>query len=216
MSADRLARIVVRWYPRAWRSRYADEVLALLDERPATSRDAVDLASGCVRQWGTRFGGGLAQSLGGLTKLVAAGASGAVPAFGLGLALHQALPEGEHAWLFLAAGGAGLGCVAVPLRAAYLNGGWISQIKQARRFTLTRFSPTETNFWRAALLVGAAIFFAATLDANRGLWWRVLELTVVGPAMPFWMLDMYAAKPWFMPQIDRPRPDVPAHPLGLT
>ena len=43
MSADRLARFVVRCYPRKWRTRYQDEVLALLDERPATSRDVVDL-----------------------------------------------------------------------------------------------------------------------------------------------------------------------------
>ena len=177
---------------------------------------SLDLVSGCMRQWGTRFGGGLAQSLGGLTKMIAAGASGAVPAFALGLALHRALPEGEHWWLFLAAGVAGLGSVAVPLRAVYLSGGWIAPIKQARRFTLTRFSPTETNLWRAALFVGAVIFFAATLDSNRGLWWRALDLTLVGPAMSFWMLDLYAAKPWFMPLIERPRPDVPAHPLGLT
>ncbi len=39
---------LVYLYPRAWRARYGDEFLALLDARPATPRVAVDLILGAV------------------------------------------------------------------------------------------------------------------------------------------------------------------------
>ena len=46
--AGALARRIIWLYPRAWRARYADEMIALLDQSPARWRDVVDLASGAV------------------------------------------------------------------------------------------------------------------------------------------------------------------------
>ncbi len=39
---------ILRLYPRAWRDRYRDELLALLEERPATLFDSLDLISGAI------------------------------------------------------------------------------------------------------------------------------------------------------------------------
>jgi hypothetical protein len=39
---------LVRFYPRAWRDRYEDEFLALLEARPLTSRDVLDVVWGAV------------------------------------------------------------------------------------------------------------------------------------------------------------------------
>jgi hypothetical protein len=47
---QRLARFLVRHYPRAWRERYEDELLALLEEDPAGVLSVLDLVRGLVRQ----------------------------------------------------------------------------------------------------------------------------------------------------------------------
>ncbi len=39
---------LVRFYPRAWRDRYEDEFLALLEARPPTSRDMLDVVRGAL------------------------------------------------------------------------------------------------------------------------------------------------------------------------
>ena len=52
MIADRLARAVVRRYPRTWRQRYEREVLALFVDAPPTAAHVVDLARGCCAEWG--------------------------------------------------------------------------------------------------------------------------------------------------------------------
>ena len=39
---------IVRLYPRPWRERYGDELLALLDEHPATLLDRLDLIQGAI------------------------------------------------------------------------------------------------------------------------------------------------------------------------
>jgi len=39
---------LVRLYPGAWRNRYEDEFLSLLDERPPTARDIVDIVRGAI------------------------------------------------------------------------------------------------------------------------------------------------------------------------
>ena len=44
----RAARRVVSGYPKPWRERYEDELLALLDDSPARLRDVIDLARGLV------------------------------------------------------------------------------------------------------------------------------------------------------------------------
>jgi hypothetical protein len=50
--ADRLARALVRRYPRAWRERYERELLALFEDAPPTVLHVVDLAFGCLAEWG--------------------------------------------------------------------------------------------------------------------------------------------------------------------
>jgi hypothetical protein len=42
---------MVRLYPRAWRERYEDEFVALLEERPASVLDVYDLALGALDAW---------------------------------------------------------------------------------------------------------------------------------------------------------------------
>ena len=39
---------ILRLYPRAWRDRYGDELVALLDERPVTLLDSIDLFRGAI------------------------------------------------------------------------------------------------------------------------------------------------------------------------
>jgi hypothetical protein len=45
-----LARACLRFYPRSWRDRYADEVLLLVEEADAGIGDVVDLALGCLNR----------------------------------------------------------------------------------------------------------------------------------------------------------------------
>ncbi|HEV8274538.1 MAG TPA: hypothetical protein VGQ26_02420 [Streptosporangiaceae bacterium] len=47
--ADRLARLMVSCYPRRWRRRYRDELLALLDEHQSGPRTVAKLASRWAR-----------------------------------------------------------------------------------------------------------------------------------------------------------------------
>jgi hypothetical protein len=42
---------LLRLYPRAWRARYGEEMLALLDDRPHGARDRVDLVRGALDAW---------------------------------------------------------------------------------------------------------------------------------------------------------------------
>jgi hypothetical protein len=44
------ARALIRLYPRAWRERYGDEMLALIEEKGLGLRDTVDLVLGACRQ----------------------------------------------------------------------------------------------------------------------------------------------------------------------
>jgi hypothetical protein len=45
------ARLLVRLYPRKWRERYGEELLALVDDQPVTVRDTADLVANCLREW---------------------------------------------------------------------------------------------------------------------------------------------------------------------
>jgi hypothetical protein len=49
--AGRFARRLVRLYPRAWRDRYEEEFVALLEERPASIGDVFDVALGATDAW---------------------------------------------------------------------------------------------------------------------------------------------------------------------
>src|SRR5262249_35566364 len=49
--SGRIARQLVRLYPRAWRARYEAEFIALLDARDLDWRDAADIALGLPRDW---------------------------------------------------------------------------------------------------------------------------------------------------------------------
>ena len=50
MRNDRLARALLRLYPRAWRERYGDEFLGLIDETGLTWRSAVNVVASAVAQ----------------------------------------------------------------------------------------------------------------------------------------------------------------------
>ncbi len=41
----------LRLYPRSWRKRYGAEMVALLEDRPPTRRDRIDLARGAIDAW---------------------------------------------------------------------------------------------------------------------------------------------------------------------
>ena len=45
---SRLARAIVRRYPKAWRQRYEIEIAGFIEDAPAGWRDVLDLARGCV------------------------------------------------------------------------------------------------------------------------------------------------------------------------
>lgn len=63
-----LARACLRLYPRAWRDRYGDELLEMLESRRADPRDAADLARGAaveqMRELRAALMGGSAMSFG--------------------------------------------------------------------------------------------------------------------------------------------------------
>ena len=42
---------LIRLYPAAWRARYGDEMAALLEDRPASRRDRLDLLRGALDAW---------------------------------------------------------------------------------------------------------------------------------------------------------------------
>ena len=46
--ADRLSRLMVGLYPRRWRRRYGDELLALLEEHRSSPRTVANLALGAL------------------------------------------------------------------------------------------------------------------------------------------------------------------------
>lgn len=48
MRAPALGRLLLRCYPAAWRERYADEFLALLEERPPGIRQALDIVAAAI------------------------------------------------------------------------------------------------------------------------------------------------------------------------
>ena len=49
--SSNLAAAIVERYPRAWRDRYADEMLALIEDLGAGWLDVIDLARGCSSEW---------------------------------------------------------------------------------------------------------------------------------------------------------------------
>src|SRR5262249_14591540 len=59
--SKRIARQLVRLYPSAWRARYEDEFVALLESRDLGWRDVLDVSRGATREWlrSTWFGRGV-------------------------------------------------------------------------------------------------------------------------------------------------------------
>jgi hypothetical protein len=49
--SKRLARQLVRLYPRVWRARYEEELVALVDSSPVTAGVVIDLMAGAGREW---------------------------------------------------------------------------------------------------------------------------------------------------------------------
>jgi cytochrome b6-f complex iron-sulfur subunit len=81
--APALHRFLLRWYPAAWRERYGEEFLALLEQRPPGIRQALDIAGAAVDARlhpQLRPGPALAASPAGLEVLMA---SPVQPSFGI-------------------------------------------------------------------------------------------------------------------------------------
>lgn len=51
MTAPHIAQRLVRLYPRAWRARYGQEMLALLEQGSASWKDVIDLTRGAASEW---------------------------------------------------------------------------------------------------------------------------------------------------------------------
>jgi hypothetical protein len=93
MSDGRLgaARFLVRLYPRAWRARYEDEILALVDETGLSFSELLDLTRGALVEHVRAASGQLVEFLG-TTSLERIKGGGPYPLVTAGIALSVALP----------------------------------------------------------------------------------------------------------------------------
>jgi hypothetical protein len=90
----KIARRIVRLYPRAWRARYEDEMLALVEQSAPRWRDVGDLARGSAREWTVMSG----RTRTAVAVALALAASGC--AAGCGWCLRQlAMPPPTFAWM---------------------------------------------------------------------------------------------------------------------
>jgi hypothetical protein len=104
-----LARLVVRRYPRAWRERYEDEIVALLQTTPVAAMQVLDLVRGCVGEWRSTainrlshsipvVGRGVAMTFRLVTSLVGSmlvGLPGVALAMGVAFALRTTIGDGQ-------------------------------------------------------------------------------------------------------------------------
>jgi hypothetical protein len=96
MSASRrISRALIRLYPRAWRARYEDEMLALLEDSGASMGALVDLATALTKEWIAATIGRRASEA---TRLSAAGLRDMVLLSAIGMAL-MLLSLAVGAWM---------------------------------------------------------------------------------------------------------------------
>ena len=150
----RLARRVVRCYPRPWRRRYEQELAALLDDHAVSLSHVADLVWTCAGEWWragaenvtapARAAFVLVRGLGRMAATLAAGlaiaGTGTLVAWGLREAL------GVPAWVRGLSALPFLSVMAVMCR-VWLPGIWTSPFRYAV------VSPWEKRIWVAALIV---------------------------------------------------------------
>ena len=83
----KFARAIVRLYPRAWRARYEDEMLALVEQSGLTAFRALDLMLGAAQEWTREIARLLATRPGFRTFLAPLVMTGLITALGLTIAL---------------------------------------------------------------------------------------------------------------------------------
>jgi hypothetical protein len=199
---SRIARLLVRLYPGAWRDRYETEMLALLEDGPPTWWQVLDLARGLLSERTPRpIAGGLI----GLFWLAAANLALAVA----GLLVERAFGR------FVLVGGLPIAFLIHPFIVLGLS---VSMLFHRHE----RLDPASIRPWRVAAIVLGVWFYAQ--DAATG-WSRgrmlgpaVNAFIVLGglPGLTILLLDLRSSKPWFFKPPSQPlRPDVARFPLGL-
>jgi hypothetical protein len=202
--ARRVAGAIVRLYPRAWRERYEQEMLALLEARPTRTRDVVSLVVGCTREWACSRLGRTRSTMAGFGRLAAASVLVGTVAFLVGSVVTIVAPAPWRSWFRLGI----LASLAVPLRVMVL-GRRSREPFNAARWEVIRCNPSGTRTWRVVMFMAAVLLAAA--DAPR--YWMTQAMFNPGfwaIAISFSLFDQYAAPPWLL----QTRADVPTEPSG--
>jgi hypothetical protein len=207
----RVARIILRAYPLSWRTRYEQEVLALLEDGGASAWQLLDLARGCAAARVRTIGRiPTVQTVGAILALwlISVG-----PGFVVGRALRWMvgwdLPFEGIGTILAAVVFARLMWLA--RRNARLNLDWGDP---GRVF----LGPWESAVWRVLAFTAVSLTMAddRSLDAFRtGL--PVLRLMFTPALLASLWVDQHAHRPWFLIHrgLTRP-PNVPTRPLGLS
>jgi hypothetical protein len=202
----RIAGAIVRRYPRRWRARYEQEMLALLDQRPPTFLEVLDLARGCVSESTPPTIGQIAVAMVNLVVANTALTAGGAAVNALLGGMVRPMP-----WFFVG-----------PLVAILL---FVRLMWRHLHRPDGTMPAREAATWRLVMIVAGVLFYAA--DAATG-WNRVerawglalrIFVDVCGfPGVAFLFADLQSPHPWSFrpPASRRPAADVPKHPLGLS
>jgi hypothetical protein len=180
---NRLARMIVGLYPRAWRDRYQDEVLALVEASPATMGTVTDLLLGAARERLIQFAVVYARNVGGWSRRSLAFLAGSrVLLISVGSVLAVALGSlvplaavGQEAAFKLFIGGV----IAMTIRTSWIGG------RVRRGSARSRALFTESLLWcGVAILLGALqqVSFGAT---NHHVIPEVVDFLVGPKGIPF-------------------------------
>jgi hypothetical protein len=229
----RLSRWLLRLYPRAWRDRYEDEVIALLDESAVSVRQLWDLASGACVEWvhvllAPRTSAALLEHRPVMWLFRASVVLGPV-AIGLAVCratataiLHATQPEVPLGMVIAAV------CV-LPLQ--------FFGVVRLYRSAPVGDTPPKRPIGRAELWMWVVLFliggtgqnvliltaFSGAFSSGSAGWWYLREFSLLFsvPLLDFLMVMPRFIAPWFRRVTgrplfaSRPAPNVPATPLGL-
>ena len=188
----RVAAFVIRCYPSRWRERYEDEVLALVEADPVAWSQLVDLVRGCGSEWRSVARTGLA-----LRQCAALGRAGLAASIFVtlaGLILAPSAPVGWEpdsiATLSVGPGFAGVWHLLLQRRFGGFD--W-----SRRRYRLPSLNRRESQMWRAVALLGGTTGVACAVASGMSVS-DVLALVFASTALPFAVIDLHAASPWFV------------------
>lgn len=157
-NAHRLTRAVLRLYPRAWRHRYEDEVLALLDQDPPGYRAVVDLTRGLFRE---RLAAAVRWRPGEAVRLGTAGIVDMFALLGLGvcLALMAVPAAARSAALGLQAGGHSMTVLLAFALAAPLRSALALMARHGKNWRWTLIGGAELALWCVGFFVWCVASF---------------------------------------------------------